>query len=78
MTLTAEALTLGYGDRMVVEHLDLTLPPGRVTAILGPNGCGKSTLLHALARGGPPLNGRGGRVGGGPGGQEPPPRAPGG
>ncbi|MEC9433800.1 MAG: ABC transporter ATP-binding protein [Pseudomonadota bacterium] len=58
MTLTAEALTLGYGDRMVVEHLDLTLPPGRVTAILGPNGCGKSTLLHALARLTRPISGR--------------------
>lgn len=58
MTLTAEALTLGYGDRTVVERLDLTLPPGRVTAILGPNGCGKSTLLHALARLARPISGR--------------------
>lgn len=48
--LRTENLTLAYGPRMVVEGLDLTLPPGRVTAILGPNGCGKSTLLKALAR----------------------------
>ena len=49
-TLTAEALTLAYGDRTVVEDLDLEVPPGRITAIVGANGCGKSTLLRALAR----------------------------
>ncbi|MCR2814767.1 ABC transporter ATP-binding protein [Microbacterium jiangjiandongii] len=49
-TLTAESLTLGYGDRTVIEGLDLEVPPGRITAIVGANGCGKSTLLRALAR----------------------------
>ena len=48
--LVAEALTLGYGDRAVVEGLDLALAPGRITSIVGANGCGKSTLLRALAR----------------------------
>lgn len=43
-------LSLGYGARQVIRDLDLTLPQGKVSAILGPNGCGKSTLLHALAR----------------------------
>nr|WP_233580648.1 ABC transporter ATP-binding protein [Streptomyces triticirhizae] len=43
-------LTLGYGARPVVEDLDLALPPGRTTAIVGANACGKSTLLRALAR----------------------------
>lgn len=56
--LRAEGLTLGYGSRRVIERLDLDLPAGKVTAILGPNGCGKSTLLHALARLTPPLAGR--------------------
>lgn len=50
MNLVAEGLTLGYGPRTVVEGLDLAIPPGAVTAILGPNGCGKSTLLKALGR----------------------------
>ncbi|QHQ35140.1 ABC transporter ATP-binding protein [Algicella marina] len=50
MSLTAEALSLGYGSRQVINGLDLALPEGRMTAILGPNGCGKSTLLRALAR----------------------------
>jgi len=43
-------LELGYDGTPVVHSLDLVLPPGRVTAIVGPNGCGKSTLLGALAR----------------------------
>jgi iron complex transport system ATP-binding protein len=49
-SLSAEALTLSYGDRTIVEDLDLAIPPGRITAIVGANGCGKSTLLRALAR----------------------------
>jgi iron complex transport system ATP-binding protein len=49
-TLSAEGVTLGYGDRVIVETLDLRLPPGRVTTIVGANACGKSTLLKAMAR----------------------------
>lgn len=48
--LRAEALHLAYGDRPVVSGLDLAVPDGQITAIVGPNACGKSTLLHALAR----------------------------
>lgn len=48
--LTAQALTLGYGERTVVDALDLTIPTGQTTVIVGANGCGKSTLLRALAR----------------------------
>ena len=49
-TLTVDALTLGYGDRTVVEGLDLVVPPGRITAIVGANACGKSTLLRSMSR----------------------------
>lgn len=49
-SLLAEQLTLAYGDRTVVDTLDLAVAPGAVTAIIGANGCGKSTLLRALAR----------------------------
>ncbi|UNK72623.1 ABC transporter ATP-binding protein [Microbacterium sp. H1-D42] len=49
-TLTAEGLTLGYGDRTVIADLNLAIAPGQITAIVGANGCGKSTLLRALAR----------------------------
>ena len=55
--LRAEGLTLAYGDRIVVDELDLTIPDGRITAIVGANGCGKSTLLRALARLIPPRAG---------------------
>lgn len=49
-SLSAEGVTLAYGDRTVVERLDLQIPPAGITAIVGANGCGKSTLLRALAR----------------------------
>ncbi|MER7819796.1 ABC transporter ATP-binding protein [Streptomyces sp. NPDC096153] len=49
-TLTARELTLAYEDRTVVRALDLAVPDGRVTVIVGPNACGKSTTLRALGR----------------------------
>ncbi|MFI5756224.1 ABC transporter ATP-binding protein [Streptomyces sp. NPDC051569] len=48
--LTARELTLAYEDRTVVHELDLAVPEGRVTVIVGPNACGKSTTLRALGR----------------------------
>ncbi|KUM80085.1 ABC transporter ATP-binding protein [Streptomyces curacoi] len=48
--LTAQGLTLAYEDRVVVEDLDVEIPDGEVTVIVGPNACGKSTLLRALGR----------------------------
>lgn len=48
--LSATDLTLGYGDRTIVEHLSVEIPPGRFTVIVGANACGKSTLLRGLAR----------------------------
>ncbi|MFK4596547.1 ABC transporter ATP-binding protein [Streptomyces pristinaespiralis] len=48
--LTARELTLAYEDRTVVHELDLAVPDGQVTVIVGPNACGKSTTLRALGR----------------------------
>ncbi|MDG4858060.1 ABC transporter ATP-binding protein, partial [Streptomyces sp. T-3] len=48
--LSTHGLDLRYGDRVVVGGLDLVLPGGAVTAIVGPNACGKSTLLRGLTR----------------------------
>ncbi|MFJ2559073.1 MULTISPECIES: ABC transporter ATP-binding protein [unclassified Streptomyces] len=48
--LVARELTLAYEDRTVVQELDLAVPDGRVTVIVGPNACGKSTTLRALGR----------------------------
>jgi iron complex transport system ATP-binding protein len=48
--LSAEDLTLGYDDRLVVDRLTVTIPDGRMTVIVGANACGKSTLLRGLGR----------------------------
>jgi iron complex transport system ATP-binding protein len=48
--IAATDLTLAYGDRTVVQHLDVEIPAGELTVVVGPNACGKSTLLRALAR----------------------------
>ncbi|QHC71901.1 ATP-binding cassette domain-containing protein [Rathayibacter sp. VKM Ac-2801] len=49
-TLSADAVTLAYDERVVVDGLSLAVPPGRITVIVGANACGKSTLLRAMAR----------------------------
>ncbi|GAA4346486.1 ABC transporter ATP-binding protein [Angustibacter luteus] len=48
--LRAEGLSLGYGDATIVRDLDLVVPDGRITVIIGGNACGKSTLLRGLTR----------------------------
>lgn len=48
--LRADSLTVGYGSTPILDDLSLTVTPGRITSIIGPNGCGKSTLLHTLSR----------------------------
>ncbi|NEB39233.1 ABC transporter ATP-binding protein [Streptomyces sp. SID14515] len=48
--LAARGITVGYGGRPVIDELDVSIPPGVVTTIIGPNGCGKSTLLRTLTR----------------------------
>ncbi|WP_435738950.1 ABC transporter ATP-binding protein [Cellulosimicrobium sp. PMB13] len=48
--LHADGVTLGYDDRVISTDLDVTIPDGSFTVIVGPNACGKSTLLRALSR----------------------------
>ncbi|MEU8778368.1 ABC transporter ATP-binding protein [Streptomyces sp. NPDC048606] len=48
--LAARGVTVGYGDRTVIDDLHVSIPPGVITTIIGPNGCGKSTLLRTLSR----------------------------
>ncbi|MFI9508482.1 ABC transporter ATP-binding protein [Nocardia sp. NPDC052566] len=48
--LAADGVTLGYGDRVIVDGLTLDITPGVITTVIGPNGCGKSTLLRSLGR----------------------------
>lgn len=42
-------VSVGYEDRPVLEHVDMALAPGSLTAVVGPNGGGKSTLLKLIA-----------------------------
>lgn len=49
-SLVVDDLFAGYGDRSVLEGVDLELLPGRITAIVGANASGKSTLLRAMSR----------------------------
>ncbi|KAF1023340.1 MAG: putative siderophore transport system ATP-binding protein YusV [Paracidovorax wautersii] len=48
--LEGRALTVRYDGRTVLDGLDLHLPAGAVTILVGRNGCGKSTLLKSFAR----------------------------
>lgn len=48
--IASRNLTLGYQRQPIIDNLDLALPRGQVTVLIGSNGCGKSTLLKAFAR----------------------------
>ncbi len=56
--LIAERLVVARGGHSVVLGVDLTIKPGRITALLGANGAGKSSLVLALAGALPVSNGR--------------------
>ena len=48
--LETRNLTLSYGDQIILDQLNLTIPHGKITVLIGSNGCGKSTLLRSMAR----------------------------
>ncbi|TDB97742.1 ABC transporter ATP-binding protein [Actinomadura sp. 7K534] len=48
--LTADDVTLAYGDRVVSADLTVDVPDRAFTAVVGANACGKSTLLRSFAR----------------------------
>ncbi|MBP2561523.1 iron complex transport system ATP-binding protein [Neorhizobium galegae] len=49
-SLTASRLSAGYNHAEILHALDLALPPGKITAVVGANACGKSTLLRTMSR----------------------------
>ncbi|MER5194974.1 phosphate ABC transporter ATP-binding protein [Streptomyces sp. NPDC002755] len=49
-TLEADSVSAWFGDHKVLEHVSLTMPARKVTALIGPSGCGKSTFLRILNR----------------------------
>ena len=48
--LESQQLSLGYGDKTIIKQVNLDIPEGQITTLIGANGCGKSTLLRAMAR----------------------------
>ena len=55
--LAGSGLQVGYGETTIISELDLVVPDGSFTVIIGPNACGKSTLLRSLSRLLPPHKG---------------------
>jgi branched-chain amino acid transport system ATP-binding protein len=49
MRLELSSITAGYGDATVLRDVNLTLPAGKVVALVGPNGAGKSTTLSVAS-----------------------------
>jgi phospholipid/cholesterol/gamma-HCH transport system ATP-binding protein len=47
--VTVRGLSFRYGDRIVFRNVDLDIPRGKVTAIMGPSGTGKTTLLRLIS-----------------------------
>lgn len=50
MKLEVQELRAGYGAKLVLDGVGLTVPEGSIVTLLGPNGCGKSTLLKVIGR----------------------------
>ena len=46
--IEAKGLTKGFGDKLLFENLDFSLPPGGIVGIIGPNGAGKTTLFKMI------------------------------
>jgi ATP-binding cassette ChvD family protein len=43
-----DEVSKAFGDRLLIDHLSLSIPPGSVTGVIGPNGAGKTTLLKMI------------------------------
>ncbi|HEY0124765.1 MAG TPA: ABC transporter ATP-binding protein [Rhizobium sp.] len=48
--LSVEGLSAGYGKRLILDGISLSIPEATMTMLVGPNGSGKSTLLSVMAR----------------------------
>ena len=48
MVVEANGLTKGFGDKLLLEDLSFSLPPGGIVGVIGPNGAGKTTLFRMI------------------------------
>jgi ATP-binding cassette ChvD family protein len=48
LVLEAKSLSKAYGDRLLIEDLSFSVPPGAIAGIIGPNGAGKTTLFRII------------------------------
>jgi len=48
LVVEAEGLRKGYGDRLLIDGLSFSLPPGGIVGVIGPNGAGKTTLVRMI------------------------------
>ncbi len=48
--ISVKNLDVAYDDKYIINNLNLEIPKGKITMIVGSNGCGKSTLLKSIAR----------------------------
>lgn len=48
--LAARGITAGYEKKIILDGMNVTIPPGKISVIIGANACGKSTLLKTMAR----------------------------
>jgi sulfate-transporting ATPase len=46
--ITAEGISKGFGDRLLIDNLSFNLPPGGIVGVIGPNGAGKTTLFKMI------------------------------
>ncbi len=49
VVVEADGLVKGYGDRVLIDGLSFSLPPGGIVGVIGPNGAGKTTLFRMIA-----------------------------
>lgn len=48
LVVEAKGVSKGYGDKVLFENLDFSLPPGGIVGVIGPNGAGKTTLFKLI------------------------------
>jgi ATPase subunit of ABC transporter with duplicated ATPase domains len=48
IVIDLKEVSKGYGERLLIDNLDLSIPPGSIVGVIGPNGAGKTTLLRLI------------------------------